>query len=124
MSVSSFLIDQSWMRVVRPLMCSQRSVRELIDLSSLSPGGVKDILRRFLSAGIVTKIRHGKKSLYELRLTPLERRFLEAVFYAQESLDARRLADECSNQFMERVGWIDESVRAIRRAKKRRRDTT
>lgn len=112
----SFAFDQPWMLLIRALHLSGKPcrLRELADLTGLSPAGVQDVLRRLAAAGVVNSRREGNRKLFELVLTPEEKTILGALVeeYASEMIRVRSTTYGDSAAVLR---WIDETVLVFRK---------
>ncbi|MCB0358100.1 MAG: helix-turn-helix transcriptional regulator [Bdellovibrionales bacterium] len=112
-ALSRFLMQQSWARVLRPLTAHSRSVRELVDLTGMSPAGVTDVLRRLRESGVVTATPIGKELRYSLALDAEERSRLQAFVADEVDRRLHQRARLLSGRREEVVGWIDETIAAF-----------
>lgn len=113
---AAFLLKHPWGKVLRILLIceSPKNLRELADLSGLSVSGTKDILRRFEESRLVRAVRSGNKILFTLDLSGEERQLLQTMFQLQTEQQLRTRAIEFSRRRKSAIGWIDETVSALR----------
>jgi len=112
------------MKVVGALLniSQPRSLRELVDLTGLSPAGTKDVLRRLQEKDVVIVGRSGNKVLYSLVLGVEERTFLENALQQKTREELQRRAELFSARHKQAIGWIDETIRLLRLGKLGRRE--
>lgn len=118
---SVFLLARPWMDVLAAIVASARpkSLREIVDLTGLSPGGVSDVLRRLTSAGIVERVPTKNRILFSPKLTSEEKGF---ITYAVEQRRVARIkarADLYSKRSRASIAWIDETIRTVNKGRGR-----
>lgn len=126
--LTEFLLRQNWMRVLQALrsvpagrpLRRERSVRELVDLTALSPAGLSDVLRRLSDQQVVQRKRRGNKLFYSLNLNVREEKLLAEIAGSQVQRNLQTRAAIFSKRRKEAVGWIDQTVLELRRAKHKR----
>ncbi|RMG39837.1 MAG: ArsR family transcriptional regulator [Candidatus Dadabacteria bacterium] len=111
------------LRVLRALSYSSCHLRELAALTSLSPAGVSDILRRLTSFGLVSEHRHGKRKVFELQVDNQERKYLQEFFRLYEESWLKRRSAEFSLNAQEKLNWMDESLSFFKEVKAKINDT-
>ena len=122
----TFLLTHNWLKVLRAILSAEKgvSIREIIDLTELSPGGAQDVLRRLKEHNLITSTREGKRILYFLALSEKEKELLEALVSYQNESQLRDRAEIFSSRYANAVAWIDESVETWRSGKRQLRNTS
>lgn len=122
--LTEFLVNQGWMKAIYVLHRSGRArcLRELVDLTGLSPGGVQDLMRRLESNHIVQTRRSNNKLLYSLNLDKEELSLLDTIFLLEEKRKMQSRAELFSSRYEQAVGWIDETLRAVQHGRSKLKD--
>ena len=110
------LFQQSWMKIIRVLFISsekKRCLRELVDLTGLSVGGVQDVLRRLEEQELISSSRQGKRVYYTLKLAPEERELLGSLIGLETKRELKKRGEYFSRRRVAAIDWIDETIGAI-----------
>jgi len=116
---SMFLLEQNWMKVVRVLhtLRAPLCLRELVDLTGLSPAGVQDVLRRLSEQKVISSRPKANRILYTLSLNEHEKEFLEQIIKEQNKSEIKNRAKVFSKRRVNAISWIDEAVKTWRHGK-------
>lgn len=123
---SRFLLEQSWMKVVRVLYSLRRpsSLREIVDVSQLSPAGVLDVLRRLEEIEVVKGKKKGNRILYSLKLNEAEKEFIGQIIEQQTCATLQQRAVLFSKRYRPALSWNDQTIKAIRQGKRKLNDAS
>ena len=115
----SLIAGQNWMRVIGALESSRspRGVRELADLTGLSVAGTHDVLRRLQIAGVVERVGAGKRPQFSLTLEAEDLPLLRTLLDRQLEKSLRARAKLFSARVPSALGWIEETLATVRRAR-------
>lgn len=108
------------MQVVRVLFLSkhEKTLRELVDLTGLSPGGIQDALRRLRTEKIIKTKRKGNKLFCKLVISESEQEILGKIFSECASQEIKIRALKLSKNFESTIGWIDQTAQTYQQLKK------
>ncbi len=121
-----FLANQTWMKVLRVLVMSDRPkcLREIVDLSGISLGGVQDVLRRLEESQVIVGKRDSNKILFSLSVSQAETKMLREIVNVALRTELQSRAERYSKKREKIIGWIDETVSTWQRGRRQLRDTT
>lgn len=107
------------MKIVRVLLAMNRpcSLRELVDLTSISPGGAKDALSRLAEAKVVQVQRKGNKTFHSICSGLQDLDFLETLVKCHVRHNLKERADIYSRRSLRSISWIDENVTSLKQIK-------
>jgi len=107
-----FIGSHSWFQVLEILYRSQRplGLREIHARSSLSLGGVQDVLRRLLELGLVSKEERKNRSSYRLALDDADAQLLGLLLDRHQQQRAVARAKDNSLRARKRLDWITHTL--------------
>lgn len=115
-----FLESQAWFRVLVALLPDPedsnpqgRVLREVADLTGLSPAGAHDVVRRLLAARLISGKKVRGRIRYLAVLEPAECAELQRVADAVRIQRIRARARRYGREAKRRVEWIDEMCNAL-----------
>ena len=116
----NFLYSQSWMRVVSVLVRLNRPccMRELIDLTGMSPGGMKYLLKGLEDAQIISSQRSKNKKLFSISPDSEMCRFVRNLLDYKIEHQLRLRSSDYSARYENVLFWIDVTIKGLKVAKR------
>lgn len=117
--LSGIIQSQPWLRVIRTLAVVGEpiSLREIVDLTELSPGGVREALVRLTTLRILKRTKHGNRHLFTLTLDKPEAQALSLLCGVLEQRLVVRANRRISGRGSGVLDWNQQMLTLIARAK-------
>ena len=118
--LSTILYSKPWLKILRAMFVLEVpcGLRELQDLTGLSPGGVRDALRRLKKLKIVNFSKKGNRHNFSLALNAVEKEALGLLVRDLEAKLIRRRAGSIAPKFNDLLQWNNEMLLLWSRANK------
>ena len=99
-----------------------RSLREVVELTEMSPAGVQDILRRLSAVGLVSIKVVGNRHEYSLNLNERESELLDSLCRSSAIPMIANRAKALSRKTAKAISWIDETLESINATRTERKN--
>lgn len=121
-SLSQYICDAPFMKVLRGLYCSSkpRHLRDLTRSYDLSPGGVSDILRRLDHLQLVKMVKVKNRKYYTLQVTKEEENLLSVLFASYERALVLERRERFQKRAAQKLEWMDEAYRFFKNVKQKK----